>query len=189
MFSIQRETAVLLVYGLVIVCFKASVYAGYLYWHYFASYSIPGWSYVFILAGSLGIQSTLWMAVILILQFVTFIGASEARPTPWSPSLYAVYLSSSESFQAWSMIPIFWGTQLFNDIARLFGSNVEGRSLYFGNRMYDSPFLSISSRTVSDGSELCSHNILYEQVSLGPTRLAGILHEGSLVSLHTRHDV
>lgn len=181
-FTIWDEFLVSSVYTVVIAFFKLSVYAGYRYWKLFISFPYsPGWTSIFVFAGAIGIQSTLWMLFILMLQFVTYIGMSENQPIPWSHSLYAVYLSSSESFQTWSAVPILWGTQLFNDIARVFGASLEGRTLYFGTRIYDGPFLAVSNRTVSDGSLLCGHSIVYEQVTCGPTRVAGLLQEGTLV--------
>ncbi|CAB9504037.1 Putative fatty-acid--CoA ligase FadD21 [Seminavis robusta] len=179
-FSWSKELVVTLVYIMVVMCFKTSVYAGYRYWAFFDK-QVPGWCVVFFLAGSITIQATCWMLFILVLQYVTFFGVSEDQPNPWSPAIYAVYLSSSAQFQTWSAVTILWGTQLFNDVARLFGSTIDGRALYFGNRMYDGPFLTVSNRTVSDGSQLCGHSIVYEQVKLGPTKVAGLVHEGTLV--------
>jgi hypothetical protein len=169
----------------VVLCFQTSWYAGYLYWAYFDK-QVPGWCVMFFLAGAIGIQSTLWMIFLLVFQVVTYIGVSEDQPIPWSSAMYSVYLSSSAQFQTWSAVTILWGTQLFNDVARLFGASIEGRTLYFGNRMYDGPFLTVSNRTVSDGTQLSGHSIVYEQVKLGPTRVAGLLHEGTLVIANAR---
>jgi hypothetical protein len=179
-FSYADELVVSLWYTLVIFCFKMSVFAAYQYWNIFI-HRVPAWCVMFLMAGTLGIQSFIWMLMILILQFIAFIGVSEDQPIPWSTPIYNVYLSSSEAFQTWSAVTILWGTQLFNDIARLFGSIIEGRTLYFGNRMYDGPFLTVSNRTVSDGSYLCGHSIVFEQVRLAPTKVAGIVQEGTLV--------
>jgi hypothetical protein len=184
-FSWGKEVVVTFVYLLVVLCLQTTWYAGYLFWAFFDK-QVPGWCVMFFLAGALGIQSTLWMIFILVFQSITYLGVSEDHPIPWSSAIYSVYLSSSAQFQTWSAVTILWGTQLFNDVARIFGASIEGRALYFGNRMYDGPFLTVSNRTVSDGSQLCGHSTVYEHVKLGPTRVAGLLHEGTLVIANSR---
>lgn len=47
--------------------------------------------------------------------------------------------------------------------------------------MYDGPWVNVSNRTVSDGGILCGHSIVYEVVTCGPVRVAGLVHEGTLV--------
>jgi len=181
-FSMWNEIILSSVYVLILLAFKLSIYAGYCYWKFFINFPYPpGWASIFVLAGAIFIQSTLWMLLIFVLQAFTYIGMTDKHPVPWSNLLYFAYLSSIESFQTWSAVSILWGCQLFNDIARILGASIEGRALYFGARMYDGPWVNVSNRTVSDGGILCGHSIVYEVVTCGPVRVAGLVHEGTLV--------
>ena len=48
-----------------------------------------------------------------------------------------------------------------------------------GNKLYDVPYLTILDKTVVDSSSLNGHSVVYGDVSLGPTIVKGILHEGT----------
>ncbi len=60
------------------------------------------------------------------------------------------------------------------------GANVEGRFLYFGSTLYEIPYLSVADRTVSDGARLFGHYAVFSNITLGPVRVSGILHENTL---------
>jgi hypothetical protein len=63
----------------------------------------------------------------------------------------------------------------------LLGANVEGRFLYFGSTLFEIPYLSVVDRTVSDGAKLLGHYAVYSNITLGPVRASGILHENTLL--------
>jgi hypothetical protein len=65
-------------------------------------------------------------------------------------------------------------------VLNLLGANVEGRFIYFGSTLYEIPYLSVADRTVSDGGKLLGHYAVYSNITLGPVRASGILHENTL---------
>jgi hypothetical protein len=66
-------------------------------------------------------------------------------------------------------------------LLNLLGANVEGRFLYFGRNLFDIPYLSIADRTLSDGARIFGHHVVHSNITLGPDRASGILHENTML--------
>jgi acyl-CoA synthetase (AMP-forming)/AMP-acid ligase II len=99
---------------------------------------------------------------------------------PWNKAFYGVYHSYNWCVQNFTMMSVLWGTPLFGFVLNLLGANVEGRFLFFGSYLFEIPYLSVADRTVSDGAKLVGHSSVYSNITLGPVRVSGILHENTL---------
>jgi hypothetical protein len=104
----------------------------------------------------------------------------KGRSKPWNNAFYKVYHSYNWIVQNFSMMSVLWGTPLFGFVLKLLGANVEGRFLFLGSYLLEIPYLSVADRTVSDGAKLTGHSVVYSNITLGPVRVSGILHENTL---------
>jgi hypothetical protein len=139
------------------------------------------WIAVPTLAMLLAIQSIAWLVLLYVLSLAGLGGTSfKGRSKPWNEAFYCVYHSYNWCVQNFTMMSVLWGTPLFGFVLHLLGANVEGRFLYFGNTLFEIPYLSVADRTVSDGAKLVGHYAVYSNVTLGPVRVSGILHENTL---------
>jgi hypothetical protein len=116
--------------------------------------------------------------ILWILQLLTFGRSNHHRRTaPWNKPLYLVYLSSAWALQAWSILRLLHGTPLFNIVARVLGTTFHGKALFFGNRIYDFPFLvDIADKTVIDNCWVNGHFVVFQDIQLGPCHVSGVLH-------------
>ena len=70
---------------------------------------------------------------------------------------------------------------MFSTIARFLGASVKGQLLYFGERMYDFPLVSVARRTVVDGATVVGHNIIYGKTHFGHTHISGTVRQKTFV--------
>eukprot|EP00797_Seminavis_robusta_P005916 Sro1398_g269260.1 Putative fatty-acid--CoA ligase FadD21 (1315) ;mRNA; f:11828-16087 len=130
-----------------------------------------------------------WFFLLVLLHWVTypsqyFFGA-RGQTKPWSLAMFAIYMDLHCYLWDFSLLPIFWGTPFFNLFLRGMGCNVEGQALFFGIRLYDLPLVTIKDRTIIDSCIVSGHSWVYDGVYIGPTTVAGVLHEGSFCLANT----
>jgi hypothetical protein len=129
----------------------------------------------------LAAQTISSLALLYVLSMAGLGGISfKGRSKPWNEAIYGVYHSYNWCVQNFTMMSVLWGTPLFGFVLNLLGANVEGRLLYFGSTLSEIPYLSLADRTVSDGARLLGHYAVFSNVTLGPVRVSGILHENTL---------
>ena len=157
-----------------------TVYPAYLIWTLSMEFVSPVTA-VPVLAASLVAQSLSWFVVFLLVQFVTFLGVTRGRVRPWFPCLHPVYRNCSDTYQEWSFMRVVWGSPMFSILAWLLGASFEGRVLYFGEKIYDFPHVSAASRTVLDGATVVGHNIVYERLHFGRSRVSGVVRQRTFV--------
>jgi len=58
----------------------------------------------------------------------------------------------------------------------------KGRTLVFGTQIYEFPFIYFSDKTIIDGAQVSAHMAVGQEMTIGPVRLAGIIHETTFVS-------
>jgi acyl-CoA synthetase (AMP-forming)/AMP-acid ligase II/acyl carrier protein len=139
------------------------------------------WSAVPTLAMLLAVQTIAWLVLLYVLSLAGLGGTSfKGRSKPWNEAFYGVYHSYNWCVQNFTMMSVLWGTPLFGFVLNLLGANVEGRFLFFGTTLFEIPYLSVADRTVSDGAKLLGHYAVFSNVTLGPVRASGILHENTL---------
>jgi hypothetical protein len=139
------------------------------------------WIAVPTLAMLLAAQTIAWLVLLYVLSLAGLGGRSfQGRSKPWNAAFYVVYHSYNWCVQNFTMMSVLWGTPLFGFFLNLLGANVEGRFLFFGTTLFDIPYLSVADRTVSDGARLFGHYAVFSNITLGPVRVSGILHENTL---------
>jgi hypothetical protein len=139
------------------------------------------WIAVPTLAMLLAAQSITSLLCLYVVSLAGLGGRSfQGRSKPWNNSFYKVYHSYNWIVQNLSMMSVLWGTPLFGFLLKLLGADVEGRFLFFGSYLLEIPYLSVADRTVSDGAKLTGHSVVYSNITLGPVRVSGILHENTL---------
>jgi hypothetical protein len=139
------------------------------------------WIAVPTLAMVLATQTISLLVLLYVISLAGLGGTScKGRSKPWNKALYSVYHSYNWGVQHWTMMSVLWGTPMLGLVLNLLGANVEGRFLYFGSILYEIPYLSVADRTVSDGGKLLGHYVVYSNITLGPVRVSGILHENTL---------
>jgi acyl-CoA synthetase (AMP-forming)/AMP-acid ligase II len=134
-------------------------------------WAVPTLAVVFFL------QTVSWSVIYFLFELARHRG-SAARTKPWST---AVFLHPALFFHEWSLVSVLKGTPLFWPVACLLGVKVDGRFLYFGDFIWDGPFLTIKDRTVCDKIVMNGHYVVHKEITLGPTVVSGILHEGTYV--------
>ncbi|CAB9527997.1 Putative fatty-acid--CoA ligase FadD21 [Seminavis robusta] len=110
---------------------------------------------------------------------------TQGQTKPWSMIMFAIYMNLHRHLEDFSLLAIFWGTPFFNWFLQGMGCNVEGRALFFGVRLYDLPLVTIKDKTIIDSSIVSGHSWVYDGVYIGPTTVAGVLHEGSFCLANT----
>ncbi|CAB9529233.1 MSMEG_5435/MSMEI_5285 [Seminavis robusta] len=131
-----------------------------------------------------------WSLLLLFLQCLmfprqTFWGQKEGQTKPWSLAMFAIYMDLHCYLWDLSLLPIFFGTPFFNWFLQGMGCNIEGQALFFGHRIYDLPLMTIKDKTIIDCCIVSGHAWDYDGVNVGPTSLAGVLHEGSFCLANT----
>ncbi|CAB9504961.1 expressed unknown protein [Seminavis robusta] len=130
-----------------------------------------------------------WFFLLILLHWVTypshyFFGA-RGQTKPWSLAMFAIYMDLHCYLWDFSLLPIFWGTPFFNWFLRGMGCNVEGQAFFFGIRLYDFPLMTIKDKTIIDSCIVSGHSWVFDGVYIGPTTVAGVLHEGSFCLANT----
>ncbi|CAB9504956.1 Putative fatty-acid--CoA ligase FadD21 [Seminavis robusta] len=130
-----------------------------------------------------------WFFLLILLHWITypsqyFCGA-QGQTKPWFLAMFAIYMDLHCFLWDFSLLPIFWGTPFFNLFLRGMGCNVEGQALFFGIRLYDLPLVTIKDKTIIDSCIVSGHSWVVDGVYIGPTTVAGVLHEGSFCLANT----
>jgi hypothetical protein len=136
------------------------------------------WVTVPALACALALQTLCWTMVIVGLQYLTLIKSSK-NGKPISAILFAVYGTMTFAYQNYSFLNAFLGSPTFNIIIKLLGVQIEGRSLLFPHRMYEYSYITIADRTILDASHITGHYVVYDDVTIGPCKVSGVMHEGA----------
>jgi hypothetical protein len=140
------------------------------------------WIAVPTFAMVLATQTISSLVLLCVLSLAALGGTSfKGRSKPRNKALYSVCLSYGWCVQNWTMMSVLWGTPLFGFVLNLLGANIEGRFIYFGTNLFEIPYLSIADRTVSDGAKFSGHSAVFSNVTLGPVRASGILHENTML--------
>ena len=132
----------------------------------------------------LGLQTCVWLLMCLIFQKVTMKVDKRDNWQVTSLPLYGVYLAVNFFIAwRWSLIHLTYGTPYINMYLKCLGSAIDGQLLFFGRSIYDYPLLTFSDRTVIDQDVVvCAHSISSgDGLQIAPTRVSGILHQGSTV--------
>jgi hypothetical protein len=75
------------------------------------------------------------------------------------------------------------GTPFFNVVARFLGATMEGRALFLEAKLYDWPYLTLADKTiVEEGAIITGHTVVFQELTIGPVRLAGVIHDKAAVS-------
>lgn len=135
-----------------------------------------------VLALTVTVQTIVWVIVLWALQIATY-GFSRKLSSPWSESMFSVYVTFCWSIQVWSFLSLLWGTPFFSMVARSLGATIEGRLLYFGREIFDLNFVTVASDAVLDDALVNGHFAVYRKVQLGPNHLSGVLHPGTMASV------
>jgi hypothetical protein len=145
------------------------------------------WIAVPTLAMMLAAQTTALLVLHYVLSLAGLGGTScIGRSKPWNEAFYGVYHSCNWGVQNWTMMSVFWGTPIVGFVLNLLGANVDGRFLYFDSTHYEIPYyLSVADRTVSDWAKLLGHSAVFSNITLGPVRVSGILHENTVAMAKT----
>jgi len=111
-------------------------------------------------------------------QYISLFNSRE-HGKPASKTMYSLYSTMSFHFQQYSFLNIFQGSPAFNLILKLLGMRIEGRALLYPQRIYEFSFITVSNKTIIDGSHITGHYVVYSDIELGPSSFSGILHEGT----------
>ena len=136
----------------------------------------------------LGLQTCIWLLMFLLFQKVAMQRGKGGDWQVLSLPLYGVYLTVDFFIiWRWSLIHLTYGTPYINMYLKSLGSTIEGQLLFFGRSIYDYPLLTFSDRTVIDqDAVVCAHSITSDDgLLIAPTRVSGILHQGSTVLADT----
>ncbi|CAB9512691.1 Putative fatty-acid--CoA ligase FadD21 [Seminavis robusta] len=130
-----------------------------------------------------------WYFLLVLFHWLTYPSqyfcGTKGQTKPWSLAMFAIYMDLHCYLWDLSLLPIFFGTPFFNWFLRGMGCSVEGQALFFGIRIYDLPLITIKDRTIIDSSIVSGHSWVYEGVYIGPTTVAGVLHEGTFCLANT----
>lgn len=132
-----------------------------------------------VLAMTMAVQTLSWVLILFLFQLALY-GRSPKRTSPWSSSLFAVYITACWNIQVTSFLPALWGTPLFNAAARLLGSTIGGRVLYFGLPIFDFPYITVAEKTILDCVAIIGHYVVYREITVGHTIVSGVLHQGTV---------
>ena len=178
------ELCIVLLDKVKLVLVALTAYPAYLVWTHVppaVSMDVSIVTCVPIGALSLAAEFLSWLVLFLSLNAITFLGVSQTRARPWISGMHWVYQTAADTFEQWSFFRIFYGTPIFPFLARLMGATVEGRVLYFGERIYDFPLITLGDRTVIDNALVVGHSIDYGQLTFGHTHVHGLVHERTFV--------
>lgn len=146
---------------------------------------------VWKLASALLVHCAVWYVICFLLHRIVYINVSSkvkngaASTTPWSPTLFAVYLAVMTNFWELSFLSLSWGSPFINVALAGLGCRIRGELWYFGRRLYDAPLISISGPAVVDSSWLNGHSVVYGRAELASCQTSGLLHPYSVCLAHT----
>jgi hypothetical protein len=140
-----------------------------------------------VLALALFCQTLVWLIMYWFIQKIA-LDSVKTRIDATQRALYITNLNICWALQARTFLPVLWGTPLFSFVTSALGSKVKGRFLFFGNRTYDFPFITVDDRTISDYAQLNGHQKVYDEITIGPCNLHGTLHEATFVMPNSATD-
>jgi hypothetical protein len=136
------------------------------------------WIAVPALASALALQTVSWTLVFACFQYVTLI-KSRKSGRPFSNTLYSLYGTMAFAYQNYSFLNALLGSPAFNFMMRILGVKIEGRALIYPHRMYEYSYVTVADKTIIDASQITGHYAVYGDVTLGPCKVAGVMHEGT----------
>jgi len=121
------------------------------------------------------IQCTIWTLFLRVLQFIVHSLRSTSVHIPLLHSFFTYEWSCAR----WGLWFLLWGTPFFGTLLRFFGANIEGQMLFYGFMVQDLHRLSFADKTIVDNSLVVGHHQVYSVMTLCPTRVGGVIHNGS----------
>jgi hypothetical protein len=142
------------------------------------SSSTISWITVPTIVCALALQTLCWTMVIAGVQYLTMIKSSK-NGRPSNETLYSLYGTMTFAYQNYSFLNAFLGSPTFNNIIKLLGVKIEGRALLFPHRMYEYSYITVADRTILDGSQITGHYVVHNDITIGPCKVSGVMHEGT----------
>ena len=62
---------------------------------------------------------------------------------------------------------------------RILGAKIEGRALLYQDGMYEYSYVTVADEKIVDAFQITVHYVVYGDVTLGPCKVAGVMHEGT----------
>jgi hypothetical protein len=135
------------------------------------------------LAGTIVIQCVVWTILLRLLRSLVLLNSRDAF---YFHTMYAVFLL----FYSWILSTYshwfaLWGTPFFTVLMRFMGAEVKGELLYYGRSMHDFSNLIFEDKTIIDDCQLTGHYQVGNNLTIGPSHHAGLLHEGCFTVANT----
>lgn len=141
------------------------------------------WVAVDALTCALALQTVVWSVLIALVQRIALIPSISNSSRPFRKTIYSLYGTMVFAYQTYSCLALFMGSPVFNFVMSwVLGVKFEGRAILSPFRMYEHSSITVADKTIVDSSQITGHYAVYGEVTLGPTRLQGVLHEGSYVA-------
>ena len=104
---------------------------------------------------------------------------SESIGKPMSKEMYSLYCSMAFAYQNYSFLNTLLGSPSCNFFLKVLGVKIKGHALLFPQRMYEYSYITVANNTIIDSSHITGHYAVYDDVTLGPCHISGLMHEGS----------
>jgi hypothetical protein len=140
------------------------------------------WTAVVALPPVLVVQTLTYLCLVLIVQSIVLAGSLKSK-TVWNNQLYEVYQSLIYPGQFWSVLStVMHGTPVYNLLLKLLGVTFEGRALVFDTIMFEHKQITLTDKTLIDQSRIYCHYAVYDQITIGPSKVGGLIHPGVFVA-------
>ncbi len=96
--------------------------------------------------------------------------------------LYVLYQSANFFVQSYSLFMFISGSPIYNQVIRLAGGCVDKDVIFLSSKIYEHSKLSIAKRTIIDTVHVASHQVVYQEVSIGSCTLSGLVHPSTYVT-------
>ena len=180
---LRQELEMSILYLVSLVLLFGTMIPSYELW--MVAFSNPNsvWVAVIALTCALVLQTLVWSFLIAIVQRIALTPSSKDETKPFRRTLYSLYGTMVFAYQTYSCLSTFMGSPLSNFIMSwVLGVKFEGRAILSPFRMYEHSFVTVADKTIVDSSQITGHYAIHGDVTVGPTRLNGVLHEGSYVA-------
>lgn len=145
---------------------------------------VPGMSFpVLKLALGLMIHCATWYVCGVLLHWTLYVkekGGKSFQSQPWSPVLFAIYMTVMSEYWEHSFLALTWGTTFFNAVLVGMGARIKAPLWFFGKRFYDLPLIEINGPTIVDSSWANGHSVVGGKIELGECVISGVIHERSI---------
>jgi len=172
---IKQEILMIFGYALMFGLFFCTLIPSFDLWNLFGNsifVAIPA------LSTTLALQTVSWTLLFVCVQHISLIN-SRKLGKPANNAIYSVYNTMTLVYQHYSFLNILQGSPSFNLMMRLLGIKIKGFALLYPDRIFEYPFITITYETIIDGCSIKGHYVVYDDVTLGPLKLSGIIHEGT----------